>query len=64
MGLLVISAAVVVTCTNVVVVGSLPRRVQVNGDAVGQVPVERGASGVGWISIGVGISFVALCSDR
>ena len=59
-GLLVISTAVVVICTALVVVGAWRRRVQGVGDAVGQVPVERGASGLGWISIGVGISFIAL----
>jgi cytochrome c oxidase subunit 2 len=59
-GLLVISAAVVVICTALVVVGAWRRLVQGVGDAVGQVPVERGASGLGWISIGVGISFIAL----
>ena len=51
-GLLVISAVVVVICTVLVVVGAWRRRVQGAGDALGHVPVERGASGLGWISIG------------
>jgi cytochrome c oxidase subunit 2 len=59
-GLLVISAVVVVICTVLVVVGAWRRRVQGAGDALGHVPVERGASGLGWISIGVGISFIVL----
>ncbi len=58
-GLLVISIVVILVCTTFVVVGAWRRRA-LAGDAVERVPVERGPAGLGWISIGVGISSVVL----
>jgi cytochrome c oxidase subunit II len=58
-GLLVISTVVILVCTAFIVIGAWRRRATVGG-AVERVPVERGPAGLGWISIGAGISSVVL----
>lgn len=59
-GLLVISVIVTIVCTALVVIGVWRRRVTEVGDAVERIPVERGPAGLRWITMGVGISSVAL----
>ncbi|HEY1300770.1 MAG TPA: cytochrome c oxidase subunit II, partial [Stellaceae bacterium] len=63
-GLIIVSAIVLLICTVLVVVGAWRRRVSPAADtptiAVALVPVRRGPSGQGWLSLAVGISFVVL----
>lgn len=58
-GLLAISILVVIIITGLVVVGAWRRRVEIGG-RVADVPVSRGASGVGPVAIAVGISSLVL----
>jgi len=59
-GLLIISVVVVVICTALVAVGVWVRRARGIDGAVEREPVQGGASGTTWLTIGVGISTVAL----
>ncbi|MHB8884516.1 MAG: cytochrome c oxidase subunit II [Methylovirgula sp.] len=58
-GLLAISIIVVIIITGLVVVGVWRRRAR-SSDSIAQVPVNRGASGVGSVAIAVGISSLVL----
>jgi cytochrome c oxidase subunit 2 len=58
-GLLAISVIVVVIITALVVIGVWRRRSGV-GDRIEREPVERGGNGIRWITIGLGVSSVAL----
>jgi cytochrome c oxidase subunit 2 len=59
-GVIVISAAVVLIMGTLVLVGVLRRRSSTPPDMTGAPPIQRGGDGLRWISIGVGISGVAL----
>jgi cytochrome c oxidase subunit 2 len=59
-GVIVISLAVVVIISALVLFGVLRRRSPALPDMTGAPPVERGGNGLRWIAIGVAVSSVAL----
>jgi cytochrome c oxidase subunit 2 len=59
-GLIILSLSVVVIITVLTVVGVLVRRHHGPVAHIGALPVERGASGLGWFYVGVPLTVVAL----